>query len=228
SSSSSSATSAVGEPTPPAAVSDPTATPASVAVPAPQVDVSGPPDAPLLARLPPRVLLFADALQPLFRDKCGKCHLKAEPAGGLSVGEHAQLLEGGYSGAGVVPKDRRASVVMQRLVLAPSDGDHMPPEGEPALSADEIELVGAWIDQGAPARDTTETAKLSVGAARALSAHGVKPGPASPPPLAARAGGCGACSVPGALQSRWLSLQALAFFAGAAVLAVRHRRRRAA
>ncbi|HYQ16055.1 MAG TPA: c-type cytochrome domain-containing protein, partial [Polyangiaceae bacterium] len=165
----------------------------------------------------------ADAVQAILRDKCGKCHIKAEPAGGLALGQYAQLLEGGYSGAGVVPKDRRASVVMQRLVLAPSDGDHMPPTDEPALSADEIELIGAWIDQGAPAREATETAKLTIGAARALSAHGVKGGPA---PLAAQSGGCAACSVPGALQSKWLSLQALAFCAGAAVLTARHRRRR--
>ncbi|HYQ17578.1 MAG TPA: c-type cytochrome domain-containing protein, partial [Polyangiaceae bacterium] len=44
-------------------------------------DISGPPDQQLLSSLPPRVLLFADAVQPILRDKCGKCHIKAEPAG---------------------------------------------------------------------------------------------------------------------------------------------------
>jgi hypothetical protein len=170
-------------------------------------------------------LLFADAVQPLFREKCGKCHIRDKPAGGLNVDQHAQLLEGGFSGAGIVPKDRKASFVMQRLVLPPSNDEHMPPEGEPALSADEVELVGAWIDQGAPAKGITETAKLTAGAARALSARGVKAGP---PPLAAQAGGCAACSVPGAPQSRWLGLQALALAAATAVLATRRHTRSSA
>jgi hypothetical protein len=167
-------------------------------------------------------MLFSSAIQPIFREKCGKCHIKAEPAGGLGVDQYAQLLEGGFSGAGVVPKNRKDSVVMQRLVLPRSDSDHMPPIDEPQLSADEVELVGAWIDHGAPPQEATDTARLTLGAARALSAHGVKAGP---PPIAVQAGGCAACSVPGAPQSKWLGLQALALIAGAAVLATRRRGR---
>jgi len=169
--------------------------------------------------LPPEVALFSDAVQPLFREKCGKCHIKDKPAGGLGVEQHAQLLEGGFSGAGIVPKDRSASAVMQRLVLPPDDGDHMPPEGEPVLTADEVELVGAWIDQGAPATGLTDTAKLTAGAARALSARGVKGN--GPQPLAAQAGGCAACSVPGAPQSKWLELQAAALLGAVALLTTR-------
>ena len=196
-------------------------TPASSTGP---VAVSGPADPTLLQSLPAEVALFADAVQPLFREKCGKCHIKDKPAGGLGVDQYAQLLEGGYSGAGVAPKSRTGSVVMQRLVLPADDGDHMPPEGEPALSADEVELVGAWIDQGAPAKGLTETAKLTAGAARALSARGVKG--SGPQPLPAQAGGCAACSVPGAPQSKWLELQAVALVGGAALLTTRRRNRR--
>ncbi|MES1184787.1 MAG: c-type cytochrome domain-containing protein [Myxococcales bacterium] len=168
--------------------------------------------------------LFSDAVQPLFREKCGKCHIKDKPAGGLGVDQHAQLLEGGYSGAGIVPKNRSGSAVMQRLVLPPDDGDHMPPDGEPTLSADEIELVGSWIDQGAPAKGPTETAKLTAGAARALSARGIKG--TGPQPLPAQAGGCAACSVPGAPQSKWVELQALALLGAATLLTTRRRTRR--
>jgi uncharacterized membrane protein len=187
-------------------------------------NVSGPPDPALLQSLPPEVAFFHDAVQPLLREKCGKCHIKDKPAGGLNVDQQAQLLEGGFSGAGIVPKDRGASVVMQRLVLPPDDGDHMPPEGEPVLAADEIELIGAWIDQGAPAQGLTETAKLTAGAVRALSARGVK-APAGT--LSAQAGGCAACSVPGAPQSKFLELQAFALLGAAAVLNARRRSRRA-
>lgn len=173
----------------------------------------------LLKALPPRVVLFSDAIQPLFRQRCGKCHIKDSPAGGLGVDQHRQLLEGGFSGPGVVPKARSQSLVLSRLLLPPSDDEHMPPEGEPQLNADEVELVGAWIEQGAPAGGATETEKLSAGAVRALAALGVRP---APEPLAAKSGGCAACSVPGAAgRSSWLEIQVLAVFAAAGILALR-------
>jgi uncharacterized membrane protein len=189
---------------------------ANVSAPA---EVGGPPEAALLRSLPPGVALFAAGVQPLLREKCGKCHIRDKPAGGLSVDQQAQLLEGGYSGPGIVPKNRKASFVMQRLMLPPSDEEHMPPEGEPVLSADEVELVGSWIDNGAPARGTTETATLTAGAARALAARGVKG--SGPEPLPAQAGGCAACSVPGAPQSKWLGLQAVALLGAVGVLGAR-------
>jgi hypothetical protein len=173
-----------------------------------------------LQDLPPRVALFTDAVEPMLRERCGKCHIKDKPAGGLNLAAHAALLEGGFSGPGIVPKNRQASFIMQRLILPPSNDEHMPPEGEPALTTDEIELVGAWIDQGAPASAPTETARLTAGAARALSAHGIK-GSGSPPPVPAQAGGCAACSVPGAPQSKWLGLQSVALLGAAALIAAR-------
>jgi hypothetical protein len=184
---------------------------------------SGPPDPELLESLPAQVMLFADAVKPLFREKCGKCHIKESPAGGLGVDQHRALLEGGFSGAGIVAHDRQKSFVMTRLVLPPSDDEHMPPEGEPQLDADEVELIGAWIDQGAPADVATETAKLTAGAVRALSARGVK----APPALAAQSGGCAACSVPGAPRSQppWLEAQLIALFGSVALFTARRRRR---
>ncbi len=214
------AAAAADSPSPPVAA-------ASMVAPSVAPSVAGTsdrPDAALLASLPSHVALFSEAVQPLLAEKCGNCHIKDKPAGGLGVAKHAELLEGGYSGAAIVPKDRRASSVMQRLVMPPSDDEHMPPAGEPQLDSHEIELIGAWIDQGAPAAGVTEVAKLTAGAARALQARGVR-GQQPPPAVSTQAGGCGACSVPGAPQSRWLALQA-ATLVGAALLAAGRRRRR--
>jgi cytochrome c553 len=186
--------------------------------------VGGPADPALLQSLPARVTLFSEAVEPLLREKCGKCHIKDKPAGGLDVAKHAALLEGGYSGAGVVPKDRKQSVLFARIVLPATDDERMPPEGEPALTPDEVELIGAWIDQGAPAGGPTETATLPSGAVRALSALGVKG--SGPEPLAAHSGGCAACSVPGAPLSTRVAVPSLALLAGIA-LAFAARRRRA-
>jgi Planctomycete cytochrome C len=169
------------------------------------------------------VALFHDAVQPLLAAKCGKCHIKTKPAGGLDVKSHASLMEGGYSGPGVVAKDRKNSPLLARLLLPEDDDERMPPAGEPGLSADEIELIGAWIEQGAPAEGPTLVAALPAGAVRALSALGVQ---AAPAPLAPRAGGCAACTVPGAPRSGLLGAQALGAGALALALLARRRRRR--
>ncbi|MDF3068637.1 MAG: hypothetical protein K0R38_4238, partial [Polyangiaceae bacterium] len=171
---------------------------------------TAPPAPPEPTRSSSQTVSFA-AVQLVFRDKCGKCHIREKPAGGLGVEQHAQLMEGGYTGAGIVPRDRKASLVMQRLLLPPSDDEHMPPPGEPALSAAEIELVGAWIDRGAPASGESETPAAAATA---------------PEPLAAKSGGCAACSVPGARPSKWLALQAFAMLAVAALVTWRRRGRR--
>jgi uncharacterized membrane protein len=165
--------------------------------------------------------MFGAKVQPILREKCGKCHIKAEPAGGLAVDQVASLLEGGYSGAAVVPKDRRASVLMQRLVSPVSDDEHMPPTDEPALSSAEIELIGAWIDRGAPANES-ESPPLATSDARAAAASG---GERGPQPLAAQAGGCAACSVPGAPRAKWLELQTGALLGALVVLGARRRSR---
>jgi uncharacterized membrane protein len=224
-------TAAATEPSQPAATEPAVAAPAAPpadekpnGTPAPQPVASGPADPALLQSLPPRVTLFSDAVAPLLREKCGKCHIKDKPAGGLDVAKHAALLEGGYSGAGVVSKDRKQSVLFARIILPATDDERMPPEGEPALTPDEVELIGAWIDQGAPAGGATETATLPSGAVRALSAMGIKG--TGPEPLAAQSGGCAACSVPGAPLSKRLAVQSLFVLAVSAFgFAVRRRRR---
>jgi hypothetical protein len=223
-------TAAATEPSNPAA-SEPAADAAAAppageqpsSAPAAQLAVSGPADPALLQALPARVALFSDAVEPLLREKCGKCHIKDKPAGGLDVAKYAALLEGGYSGAGVVPKDRKQSVLFARIILPATDDERMPPEGEPALTPDEVELIGAWIDQGAPAGGPTETATLPSGAVRALSALGVKG--TSPEPIAAQSGGCAACSVPGAPLSTRLAVPSLTVLAGIALVFAARRRR---
>lgn len=223
--------SAIAAATEPAAasVTEPVSTtpapPPTAAAPGTALAAAAPPDPALLKSLPSQVALFNDAVQPLLREKCGKCHISDKPAGGLDVAKHAALLEGGYSGAGIVPNDRNKSVLFARIILPATDDERMPPEGEPALSADEVELIGAWIDQGAPSGGVTPTAKLSGGAVRALSALGVKSGPE---PLAAQSGGCAACSVPGAPPSSWLAAQSLSLFATAMLVAWRRRAARRA
>jgi hypothetical protein len=117
------------------------------------------------------------------------------------VAPHASLLSGGDTGPAVAPRDPAHSVLVTRIRAPLDDDDHMPPEGEAQLSADDIALIVAWIDSGASESDALETAHLPAGAVRALAAQPRKDaGPARTgehalAESAPRSGGCAACMV---------------------------------
>ncbi|MGH8246873.1 MAG: DUF1549 domain-containing protein, partial [Gammaproteobacteria bacterium] len=89
---------------------------------------------------------FARDVQPLLAARCGACHLGENPQGGLLLHSRADLLKGGASGPAIVPGSSRESLLIQRVTgfRAPV----MPMGGEP-LAEREIEMLRAWIDDGA-------------------------------------------------------------------------------
>ena len=151
-----------------------------------------PADAELLARVPERIVLYEQAVRPLLATRCGKCHSGAKPAARLRVDDYAALVEGGLSGPGIVPGKPDESFVVQRIGLPASHDDHMPPEGEPPMTADEIALVRFWILRGA-ARELALPSK-DVPASPLRAAAEYVPKGAESPPLRADAG-CAACAI---------------------------------
>jgi hypothetical protein len=168
------------------------------------------------------VALYPSRVAPLFTARCEHCHSGKEPSGGLAIGTHAALLRGGDTGPAVTPGKPEASVLVTRIRLPLDDGDHMPPEGETQLTADEVALVAAWVQTGADEARELDTASLPAAALRTLAAPPAasertapngSPAPASPAPKAApggpgsppsavsdntpqgRSGGCAACMV---------------------------------
>jgi hypothetical protein len=114
---------------------------------------------------------------------------------------HASLLRGGYSAPAVVPRNPSGSILVTRISLPLDDGDHMPPEGETQLSADDIALVVAWVERGASENGEVEPRTLPGAAVRALAAHPPQNTPGaraelSGAPATRRSGGCAACSIP--------------------------------
>ena len=89
---------------------------------------------------------FATQVRPILQ-KCLPCHGPDEHArqAGLRLdsADAAAGLNGGY--AGLVPGDSASSRVMARVQASENP---MPPTGE-QLSAEEIEILGEWIDAGA-------------------------------------------------------------------------------
>jgi hypothetical protein len=88
---------------------------------------------------------FARQIRPIL-NRCAGCHGVQVQMSGLRLdrGEHA--LRGGYSGPAIRPGDSAGSKLIQ--MVSGAGKVVMPPDG-PKLSADEIELLRNWIDQGA-------------------------------------------------------------------------------
>lgn len=98
-----------------------------------------------------RTLTFEADIQPILADKCGKCHSDSVHKGGLNLASMRGLREGGESGESSIAEDPDESMLWLML-----DGGGMPPEDEPQLSDDELELIHQWLEAGAASLDTSE------------------------------------------------------------------------
>jgi len=90
---------------------------------------------------------FHGQIAPIFRANCLRCHGPRKQRNGLRLDRRADALEGGDSGPAIVPGSSDASRLVRMVEGGPDD--RMPPEGQP-LRREEIALLRAWIDQGAP------------------------------------------------------------------------------
>lgn len=95
-------------------------------------------------------------VKPILRERCFACHGALQQKGKLRLDSGALMRQGGGSGAALEPGASRRSLIIDK-VTATGDG-RMPPEGEP-LRPQQVELLRAWIDQGArvPAGDRPES-----------------------------------------------------------------------
>lgn len=105
---------------------------------------------------------FTTEVAPVLQKYCVGCHSQDEPEGGLDLSSHAAVLAGGDSGLAITP----ASATSSRLALMVSGRmePSMPPEDEAQPSPAEVELLAAWIEQGAagPAGDRPLKQELRV------------------------------------------------------------------
>lgn len=80
---------------------------------------------------------------------CTRCHDARKRKGELRLDREAYALAGGAEGPAIVPGDRGASLAYARITLPRDHDDFMPSKGQPLTEA-EVELIGRWIDGGAP------------------------------------------------------------------------------
>lgn len=89
---------------------------------------------------------FARDIAPIFQEKCHGCHGSGQQISGLRLDNKSAALAGGYSGPVIKPGDSAGSKLIQ--LVSGTSKIVMPPVGA-RLSANQIGLLRAWIDQGA-------------------------------------------------------------------------------
>jgi uncharacterized membrane protein len=98
--------------------------------------------------------IFADLVQPVLKQNCLACHCADKSSGQLQLDSYAMITKGGKSGPAMVAKDSTNSPILQRILLPLSDAHHMPPDGKPQPTDDQIAVLQWWIDSGAAERKT--------------------------------------------------------------------------
>ena len=78
---------------------------------------------------------------------CAGCHSVDDPEGGFAVDSSQALLAGGDSGLAITPGTAASSRLW--LMVSGQMEPAMPPQDEEPLSAEQLAVIEAWIDQGA-------------------------------------------------------------------------------
>lgn len=89
---------------------------------------------------------YRQQVKPILALRCFSCHGALKQEAGLRLDAASLILKGSDDGPVIVPGNSQASRLVARISAA--DESRMPPEGEP-LSAEEVERIRAWIEQGA-------------------------------------------------------------------------------
>ncbi len=116
-------------------------------------------------------LLFETRIEPIFKTKCGNCHGAKAKKGGLDLSSMAGVKRGGESGESAIDNTLEDSLLWIMI-----DGESMPPEDQPQLTAREKQTIAAWIKAGSPAKSAetlvTEQEVLPYFYTRCVTCHG--------------------------------------------------------
>jgi uncharacterized membrane protein len=94
--------------------------------------------------------IFADVINPIFKSKCGNCHMGHNQKGGLSLSDSIAILKGGKNGKAIELGNLQKSLLVERMRLPFADKKHMPLSDKPQLTESETRLLEIWIKSGAP------------------------------------------------------------------------------
>ena len=94
---------------------------------------------------------YSSKIAPILEAKCNKCHNDKKQKGSLRLDSPVHILTGGKSeGPAIILEALSGHPLLERIMLGMEDEDHMPPEGKPQLTEEEIALIKRWCKNGAP------------------------------------------------------------------------------
>ncbi len=126
-----------------------------------------------LAQLP----AFTGVIQPVLRQNCVSCHGPEKAKGGLRLDTFEGLTKGGKSGPVLMAGKAAESELVKRVRLPATDEDHMPPDGKPQPTPEELTLLQWWIDAGASADRKVGELKASARITQLVAARCGYPAP---------------------------------------------------
>jgi len=94
---------------------------------------------------------FNESILPVIKERCGECH---EPGGkgyeksGFSVADYDAIMKGTKFGPVIVPESSASSSLMRMVEHKTDPAIHMP-HHKAGLTRDQLDMLRAWIDQGA-------------------------------------------------------------------------------
>src|SRR5262249_2563289 len=96
---------------------------------------------------------FVKQIKPLLERSCVACHGPDKQRSAFRIDSRDALLKGGNTGTAVVVPGKSAQSTLLEYVSGRVEGMEMPPMPKrdkfAAFTKDEVELVRAWIEQGA-------------------------------------------------------------------------------
>jgi mono/diheme cytochrome c family protein len=111
---------------------------------------------PLLAGPP---VDFVRDIQPIFSSRCYKCHGPEKQKSGLRLDLKSAALRGGDDGPVIAP-GKPAQSKLIHFIAGDDPEKIMPPKGA-RLTADQVAMLRAWVDAGAPWPDDAKPAQLT-------------------------------------------------------------------
>ena len=94
-------------------------------------------------------VVFTHMVQPILQSKCMGCHNSRKAKGDLVMETRDLLLKGGKTGKLWDTTQTDLGLMMTRIHLPLESKKHMPPQGKPQLTDEEISILANWIKSGA-------------------------------------------------------------------------------
>lgn len=110
-----------------------------------------------VSKLPPasekKGVTYASDIKAIFDKSCTKCHGEEKQKAKLRLDSLVATLQGAEDGKVLEPGKSAESILLQNVARLGDEDSWMPPKDNkanlPALTAAQVGLIRAWIDQGA-------------------------------------------------------------------------------